>query len=703
MGEGPWSRVDAFPSLETAVRRIRSLTAPAPDGVSDNDLVGRFVATRDESAFAALVARHGPMVFGVCRRVLADRHTAEDAFQATFLVLARRASAIRRTASLGCWLHGVAFRVANKLKARLARQPRSASLPDLPADSRDDVSWRDVRRILDEEVSRLPERLRLPVLLCYFEGKTRDEAAEALGWKLSTLRGRLEDGRERLKTRLARRGVELSAALLAVSTAEAIAVEDSLVASAVRAATGSAPQLIQSLAKGVAMSGVTGKLKLSAGALLLAVGLGTTVLVYRGEAGEAPGPNPVQKAIEVPAKSTERPPAKGKDLPERRRTAAGPRHQDIGTRGRPHLGRPVADARQAGADPGGRAQGPASRPPSVSDLGTLPVGDATKKWIVFLQADEHHVGIPKLKPWPATQWHIPYDEASVAAIREALLPADWGAENDGLRMGLRLRDNVVAAGNPVVVDVVIRNSGNNDRTIKQHRLNIYDYLPGTRFEVTIPDGSKWVLSKSSGPMDESDNLREITLKPGEVYIHAIRLDRWSAGREIPDGDTHLPNLFTKPGDYAITCRHAPTPVISEAGWEAGRVSNMVTLTMTKAEPKPGKWGEVVDGMRARVRIPDGPIAAGGPLVFDLDLKNEGDKARDVSAYGVLCDLDIDGVRYAYPEKYDIKGNSRRLQPGEELAPFINVVAEMWRMAQPKRGEPAGIAYALTPGKHKLVV
>ena len=350
-------------SLETAVRRIRSLTAPAPDGVSDNDLLGRFLTTRDESAFAALVARHGPMVFGVCRRVLADRHTAEDAFQATFLVLARRASAIRRTASLGYWLHGVAFRVANKLKARLARQPRSASLPDLPADSRDDVSWRDVRRILDEEVSRLPERLRLPILLCYFEGKTRDEAAEALGCRLSTLRGRLEDGRERLKARLVRRGVELSAALLAVSTAEAMAVEDSLIASAVRAATGSAPHLVQSLAKGVAMSGVTGKLKLWAGALLLAVGLGTTVLVYRGEAGEAPAPNPAQKVIEAPAKSAERPPAKEKDLPE---PVEVPRVLDIKTlcaRCRPHLDRPVADARQACTDPGRRAQGPASRPP----------------------------------------------------------------------------------------------------------------------------------------------------------------------------------------------------------------------------------------------------------------------------------------------------------------------------------------------------
>ncbi len=177
------------PSLKTAVRRIRSLAGP-PDGQADRDLLARFRATRDDRAFAALVARHGPAVLGTCRRILADPHAAEDAFQATFLVLARRPGAVRKPAALGCWLHGVAVRVAMKLKGRLARQPRSVAAIEVPADPRDDVLWRDVRRVLDEEVNRLPDRLRLPVYLCYFEGKTRDEAADALGWKVTTLRGR---------------------------------------------------------------------------------------------------------------------------------------------------------------------------------------------------------------------------------------------------------------------------------------------------------------------------------------------------------------------------------------------------------------------------------------------------------------------------------------------------------------------------------
>src|SRR6476646_2526088 len=246
------------PSLKSAVRRIRSLAA-STDSVSDSELLARYRASRDERAFAALVARHGPAVLGTCRRVLADSHAAEDAFQATFLVLARRPGSVRKPAALGCWLHGVAVRVAMKLKGRLARQPRSVAAVEVPADPRDDVLWRDVRRVHDEEVNRLPDRLRLPVYLCYFEGKTRDEAADALGWKVTTLRGRLEDGRLRLRTRLALRGIELSAALLAASAAAGPAVGDALRESTTHAAGGAASDAVRSLAKGIAVSGAAAK------------------------------------------------------------------------------------------------------------------------------------------------------------------------------------------------------------------------------------------------------------------------------------------------------------------------------------------------------------------------------------------------------------------------------------------------------------
>src|SRR5262249_17810774 len=155
-----------------------------------------FVTTRDESAFAAIVARHGAMVFGVCRRVLHHRQDAEDACQATFLVLARRPAAIRKRTALGPWLHGGAFRVSCKLKRRESRGTAETLSQDVAGASADDVSWRETRTVLDAEIRRLPERLQSPILLCYVEGKTRDEAAAELGWSVSTLRGRLDRGRE---------------------------------------------------------------------------------------------------------------------------------------------------------------------------------------------------------------------------------------------------------------------------------------------------------------------------------------------------------------------------------------------------------------------------------------------------------------------------------------------------------------------------
>ena len=150
---------------------------------------------------AILMERHGAMVLGVCRRVLGNHHDAEDACQATFLVLARKSSSIRKKGALSSWLHGVAFRIASDLKKRLTRRgspdtkrkPSSAMATDI------DVSWREVQCILDEELARLPENYRLPVVLCCLEGKARDEAAQQLGWSTASFRGRLDRGREMLR------------------------------------------------------------------------------------------------------------------------------------------------------------------------------------------------------------------------------------------------------------------------------------------------------------------------------------------------------------------------------------------------------------------------------------------------------------------------------------------------------------------------
>ena len=220
----------------------------AVGGLSDAQLLERFVAGRDaagEAAFRALVERHGPMVLRVCRGVLHDPHDAEDAFQVTFLVLARKAGSIRKHDSIASWLHGTAHRVA--LKARTAaRRRRRASrgwrtadgsrARRLPSSDREDSRRSSTRRSGD-----CPAKYRAPIVLCYLEGMTHDQAAVELGWPVGTVRGRLARARDLLKSRLTRRGLAVSAGLVASgSTAEAAAsgLSAALVEATVRAAIG---------------------------------------------------------------------------------------------------------------------------------------------------------------------------------------------------------------------------------------------------------------------------------------------------------------------------------------------------------------------------------------------------------------------------------------------------------------------------------
>jgi RNA polymerase sigma factor (sigma-70 family) len=189
----------------------------------DTQLLERFVAARDDAAFTALVVRHGPMVLGVCRRQLTGVDV-EDAFQATFLVLVRKAGAIGRRELLGNWLYGVAFRVASDLRATAQRRDRhrcDLDLSGVTAPKEPDAS--DLPALLDAEVGRLPARYRRPVILCYLQGQTNEEAARQLCWPVGTVKSRLSRARDLLRTRLARRGVALSAAAVAEALAANVA------------------------------------------------------------------------------------------------------------------------------------------------------------------------------------------------------------------------------------------------------------------------------------------------------------------------------------------------------------------------------------------------------------------------------------------------------------------------------------------------
>ncbi len=273
-------------------KHLRTLSAAArADSLPDRELIQRFAAQRDEDVFAALVRRHGPMVLRVCQRILHNAHDAEDVFQATFLVLSRKAASLRRAESLACWLHGIAHRLALKARTQLARQrmhESRAAVEKYADDPLAELSVRKAQAILDEELARLPEKYRAPLLLCCLEGRTRDEAARLLGWSTSVVKSRLEQGRERLRSRLLHRGLTLPAALIATLLAEGAtpaAVAALLIRTVVQTVTtspanGIAPS-VALLAESALRGTATVKAKVIVGLLLLtgafAAGMGTLV------------------------------------------------------------------------------------------------------------------------------------------------------------------------------------------------------------------------------------------------------------------------------------------------------------------------------------------------------------------------------------------------------------------------------------------
>src|SRR5262245_5809792 len=194
--------------LGTFLRSLCRRRGIPPGGLSDARLLERWLDARDEAAFELLVWRHGPAVLGLCRRLLADAHDVEDAFQATFLALVRKAGSIGRQEAVGGWLYRVAYRVALRARAASARRRRETALPELPAPpAPDDLAWRDLRPVLDEEVERLPGRLRSAFVLCCVEGLSQEEAAGRLGCAPGTVSSRLTRARQWLRRRLARRGI----------------------------------------------------------------------------------------------------------------------------------------------------------------------------------------------------------------------------------------------------------------------------------------------------------------------------------------------------------------------------------------------------------------------------------------------------------------------------------------------------------------
>jgi RNA polymerase sigma factor (sigma-70 family) len=309
----------AASQLDGVLRSLRRAALPHDGGgPSDGQLLARFRDARDAAAFEALLRRHGPMVLGVCRRVLRHEQDAEDAFQATFLVLVRKAASVAVRGSLGGWLYGVAYLTAQKARGATARRrakekqmARPEAVPD-PGDL-----WRELRPMIDQELSRLPDIYREAVVLCDLEGQTQKEAARRLGCPEGTVSGRLSRARAMLAKRLARRGLAPAggaAALGLAHRAASAALPAPLVVSTVKAvaqvaaghgAAGVVSAPVVALTERVLKTMCTSRLKLAFAAVLAVGLLGVGWGVYRASAAPKPEVNQPAPAVGSPGKQEE--------------------------------------------------------------------------------------------------------------------------------------------------------------------------------------------------------------------------------------------------------------------------------------------------------------------------------------------------------------------------------------------------------------
>jgi RNA polymerase sigma factor (sigma-70 family) len=427
--------------LRRVIFHLRQAVARADGGsLSDAQLLDGFLLRHDADAFALLVRRHGPMVLGVCRRVLGNEADAEDAFQATFLVLVRKAAAVVPRAQVGNWLYGVAVNTARKAKAMIHNRrikERQAATQARSEEATD--NWQQWQALLDEELSRLPDKYRIPIVLCDLEGKAIKEAARQLGWPQGTVASRLSRGRALLAQRLQRGGLLLSGGALAAFLSEraaTAAVPGSLVSSTVEAASvfaagsaaaGGVSASVVALTEGVLKAMLMTKLKIAMGLIAVAVtlGVGAAGVGYqvRADEGGASPPEPTrplkpaiqpaqgQSAYSVPAPMVTQVPSAGNALPPMTTPAPANYQRDPFGAGQPKT--PDNAPREQGSRGGIGNFGPT--PEANNPYGFVPQSGAVMGAVRDTERDTIEQlrkalreGEPQTATLPVGRWHLEF-------------------------------------------------------------------------------------------------------------------------------------------------------------------------------------------------------------------------------------------------------------------------------------------------------
>ena len=697
--------------------RLRRLLFRAPfDKESDGRLLDAFLARDEGAAFAELVRRHGPMVMGVCRRALRDWHDAEDAFQATFLVLARRAASVAPRDAVGPWLYGVAYRTALKARAMAARrrekERRAAAMT--PARVEPEEDWSELLPLLDRELSRLPEKYRAAVVLCELEGRPRKEAARKLGVPEGTLSSRLATAKRLLARRLARHGPAPSDGALAAALARGANVPSPLLASTAKAASGYAAgqaaaavvsARVVALAEGVLKSMLLTKLAVAVLTVFAVVVTGAAAFACRpaaappAVASPVVAPAPDEKPPDKPAGPTARivaPKEISADDPELKGELIVTNDGDAPVR---------VCTLTPGNDGLGGAFGQHFRPDwwksdrprwedTVKAVVTLAPGKGVSFPFTILRA--HYKGrdsftitgfyavedkrfAEKLGLWVGKAEAEP---VKVAVDREA----EWGVAVDGVQARLRPSKTAWDDGENPEFTLDLRNRGK----------DAHDLCRSPAYCRILVDGKEYIQAVSAPVKYETTPL-----KPGDEVSGwlTLRADSW-----VPDKPGRLPGAGIDDKEERLKISAGKHTILAYLGFDVGDPPGVVPTQPVHVEVgKQSDWGEADGGIQARVRTPKAVWGAQEAPTFLVDLQNVGKDRPHSLHIPSDCEIEVDGQWYDYVGPVDVDSKDTVLEPGKQYTDWVTVTPDkLWQEKAPKDGKPRPLL-PLAAGKHIIRV